>query len=156
MYSVRPATEDDLDQLTAIEARVHKAPWSRDHFKSELEKDYAKLWLLTDDETDSIIVGYISFWLLFDELQVLNVAVDLPYRGMGYAKLLVRKSIDEAMRDHIPKARLEVRETNEAAFHLYQKIGFQVTQTRKGFYSDGESAKVMELVLNVASFSASS
>ena len=38
---------------------------------------------------------------------------------------------------------LEVRTSNISAVNLYKKIGFEVTRTAKGYYSDGEAAKVM-------------
>jgi ribosomal-protein-alanine N-acetyltransferase len=38
---------------------------------------------------------------------------------------------------------LEVRVTNEAAISLYKKLGFEVTRTINGYYSDGEDAYVM-------------
>ena len=38
---------------------------------------------------------------------------------------------------------LEVRVTNEAAISLYKKLGFEVTRTLNGYYSDGEDAYVM-------------
>jgi ribosomal-protein-alanine N-acetyltransferase len=38
---------------------------------------------------------------------------------------------------------LEVRVTNDAATSLYKKLGFDVTRTINGYYSDGEDAYVM-------------
>ena len=38
---------------------------------------------------------------------------------------------------------LEVRVTNEPAIALYKKLGFEITRTINGYYSDGEDAYVM-------------
>ena len=38
---------------------------------------------------------------------------------------------------------LEVRVTNEPAISLYKKLGFEITRTVNGYYSDGEDAYVM-------------
>lgn len=155
-FSIRPAAIDDLDLLVEIEKRVHPAPWTKEHFAAELEKPYAKLWVMTDDETDSIIAGYISLWMLDDSLQILNVAVDLKFRGLGFAQVLIRKAIDEALREEMKRIHLEVRKSNTAAIALYQKLGFDTVQVRKGFYSNGEDAYIMDLILNIANLQGSS
>jgi [ribosomal protein S18]-alanine N-acetyltransferase len=146
-YSLRPATEDDIISIAAIESRVHRAPWSAESFKAELIKPFCRFYALTDDETDEKIAGYIVCWILDRECRVLNVAVDLPYRGLGFGKKLVRAVIQTALEEDANRAGLEVRKSNVAALQLYQSIGFTITQVRKEFYSDGEDAYMMDLPL---------
>ena len=145
--SLRPATPDDVPAILQIEAKVHVAPWTEEHFKAELEKPYARFLVYTDDETDEIVIGYIVFWLMFDECQVLNVAVDFPYRGLGYAKELIRAAAKEGGQKNVKRVVLDVRKTNLPAVQLYQGLGFVITQVRKGFYSNGEDAYQMTLYL---------
>lgn len=147
-YSLRPATPEDLPSLQAIESRVQAASWNEGHFEAELAKPYSHLLVLTDDETDSQIAGFICFWVLFEECQILDVAVDLPHRGLGYAKRMVRAAVTEAIRQKIRKVLLDVRKSNAAAIGLYQAMGFVITQVNKNFYSDGEDAYQMALYLN--------
>lgn len=145
--SLRPATPDDLPLLAEIEKKVHVAPWNEDHFRAELDKPYSHTLVLTDDETDSVIMAYLVFWLMGEECQILNVAVDTPYRGMGFGFKLVRAAIQAATYKGAEKATLEVRKSNAAAIQLYQKAGFSITQLRKHFYTDGEDAYQMHLPL---------
>lgn len=149
-FSLRPATLDDLPELVRIEKAVHVAPWSEAQFKGELEKPYARVLLLTDDETDTQVAGYVVYWLLYDEAQILNIAVDLPHRGMGFAQLLIRKVVTEAIYKNVHKVLLDVRKGNTAAIQLYQKMRFTIAQVRKGFYSDGEDAYTMALDIDSA------
>lgn len=146
-WSLRPVTEDDLDALAEIESRVHVAPWKKEHFAAELDKPYAEALVFTDDETDSIITGYIMVhWPLEGvsaAAQVLNVAVDLPYRGRGFAKEMLRQIAQVAGRKEVPEITLEVRRSNMAAIQLYQRIGFNIRQIRRHFYSNGEDAYTM-------------
>jgi ribosomal-protein-alanine N-acetyltransferase len=144
-HSLRPATPDDLPALLQIERRVHVAPWTLEHFQAELEKPYAQVLVVTDDETDTVIAGYIVFWLMMDECQILNVAVDLPYRGLGYAKEMVRRAVSMAMKKNLKRTVLEVRKSNQSAVQLYQRLGFTITQVRRAFYSNGEDAYQMTL-----------
>ena len=146
--SIRPATDDDLSQLLDIENRVHVAPWGKDGLAAELHKPQSQVFVLTDDETDEKIMAYIVFWIMGDEGHILNVAVDLPYRGLGYAKKLVQQAVKEAIKSQVKKLTLEVRKSNQSALELYQGARFSITHVRKSFYSNGEDAYFMELPLD--------
>ena len=143
--------EDDLSRVVEIENRVHAAPsgspWTRDHFASELGKNFSTCWVLTDDETDQIIAGYIVFWTL-ETAHLLNVVVDVPFRRKGFARKLVRLAVREAMRKNLKRMVLEVRKTNRPAIELYQSLRFGIHHIRKGAYSNGEDAYEMELFLD--------
>jgi len=147
-YSLRPATPEDLDSVLEIEAvaQPHGA-WTRSHFESEFEKPYSRFLVCTDDETDSQRVGYIVYWIIFEEASLQTVAVHLDHRGMGFAKSMLQTMISDALKGGAKKVNLEVRKSNTRAIHLYQRLGFSVTQVRKGFYSDGEDAFQMTLHL---------
>ena len=146
--SVRPATPDDVARLLEIESRIQVAPWSRENIESELSKPYSSFLVYTDDETDSEIAGYIVFWNMFDECQILNLGVDLSYRGLGMAQKLVRHAVNQAVSQGIRKILLDVRKPNQPAIQLYQKLGFVIIHVRKNFYSNGEDAYQMALYLN--------
>lgn len=149
VFSFRPGTLDDLPELARIEKAVHPSPWGEEQFKSELDKPYARVLLLTDDETDSQVAGYVVFWLMFDEAQILNIAVDLPHRGMGFAKKMIRQVVAEALKKDIRRLILDVRKGNTAAVSLYQAMRFTISQIRKGFYSNGEDAYTLVLDLDL-------
>jgi len=149
-YSIRPATPDDLDAVVAVEDRVHLAPWSRANFEGELAKPYSTTWLLTDDETDSKIYGYAVFWALDEAVEILNIAVDLEYRGLGFAKFIMQSIIRDGLKRGAKRLILDVRKSNLPAVGLYQRAGFAITQYRKGFYSNGEDAYHMTLELEGA------
>ena len=146
-YSLRPVTEEDLPKLVEIEQKVHVAPWSLAHFHAELDKPYSQVLVLTDDETDSQIAAYVVYWLMLDECEILNIAVDLPFRGLRFAKRMLRQVVNAATHKDLKRVVLDVRKTNQAAIQLYQGLGFTITQVRKNFYSNGEDAYQMTLPL---------
>ncbi len=146
--SLRPATEDDLASLAELESRLQIAPWTADHFRTEMAKPYSNVWILTDDETDAVVHGYLVFWLMPDACQVLNIAVDLPHRGLGLAQLMLRRAIDQAIKQNLEKATLEVRKSNVPALQLYQSLNFTIDHIRKNFYSNGEDAYQLTLRIN--------
>ena len=88
--------------------------------------------------------------MLFRSAQILNIAVDLPFRGLGLARGLIRQVVSHAIKKEIRKVILDVRKSNAAAIALYQSMRFTIGQVRKGFYSDGEDAYTMVLDLDDA------
>lgn len=148
-FSPREASVDDLPELVRIESAVHIAPWSDSGFKGELDKPFSHTLVMTDEETDAIVGGYLVFWEMGEEFHILNVAVDLPYRGIGLAQKLIRKVIDLGLRKGAKRVVLDVRKSNSAAIQLYQKLGFTIQTVRKAFYSNGEDAYGMILDLTV-------
>jgi ribosomal-protein-alanine N-acetyltransferase len=142
-FSLRPASIDDIAKLVEIDARVNPAPWTAKNFEAELEKPYAQTLVISDDETDEIIAGYIVFWVMLDDCQILNIATDLPYRGLGFAKRMVRQACQNAIKNGLKSASLDVRKSNLPAIQLYQGLGFSISSIRKGFYSNGEDAYQM-------------
>lgn len=147
-YSLRPATSDDIPAILALETKVHSAPWGEENFRFELSKPYSQFLVMTDDETDNTVAGYIIYWVLFDDCQILNVVVDLPFRGLGLAKKMIRQAAQSALQKGIKKLSLEVRKSNLPAIQLYQSLKFAITHVRKGFYSNGEDAYQMTLHLD--------
>lgn len=145
--SFRPATEEDLVKILEIEKKSYPLPWTEAQFKEELSKPFSHFLVLTDDETDTEIAGYIVYWMLFEEVHILNVTVNLEWRGLGLGQRLIRNAVSDALKKDLKRLFLEVRKSNTAAVALYQKIGFFVDHVKKGFYADGEDAYFMVLFL---------
>lgn len=146
-FSLRPATEEDLHKVLEIEKSVHAAPWNDEHFRAELAKPHSQFLIMTDDESDEIVAGYIVFWILMEECHILNVAVGTPHQRMGLARQMVRKAISFAQQGDCKRVFLEVRKSNMPAIQLYQGQGFNIVQVRKNAYSNGEDAYEMVMDL---------
>lgn len=142
-FSIRPATSDDFEQILTIERAAYPFPWTQQAFLEELQKPFSKFLVLTDDATDSVVSGYVVFWMLFDEVHLLNVAVAQEWKGLGIGKLLVRQAMNEAIHKEFKRIFLEVRKSNQAAIGLYQKLGFFIDHVKKNFYENGEDAYFM-------------
>lgn len=147
-FSLRPATFEDLELVTQIEKQSQRSPWTVESFLAEIGKNYSYFLLLTDDQTDSVVAGYIIFWLLMDDCHILNCAVDFNYRGLGYGQRMLRKAVSIAYSQNIFHIYLEVRKSNHAAVQLYQKVGFEIMRVIRNLYSDGEDAWAMTLGVN--------
>ncbi len=125
-----------MAQVAAIEAKSIRPPWSESAFKAELDKKHANFWVVTDDETDELVMAYAVFSFPGDQAHLQTIAVHPGHRRKGLAALLVRKLISYVMKKGGESVILEVRKSNLAALQLYQNLGFVVVRTLK--YPDGE------------------
>lgn len=145
--SIRRATPGDAEKIAQIETLIQKAPWSLGVIQTEIEFPQGQGLLITDDETDSIVMGYIFFRTHLEptgsRTEILNLGVDLPFRGLGLAKQLLHKALSLVTRQEPFSVFLNVRKSNNPAIQLYQNHGFSTSHIRKNFYSDGEDAYEM-------------
>ncbi len=74
---------------------------------------------------------------------MVSIAVMPQSRRKGIASALIKKSLEGIEYYKGKQCFLEVRVTNEAGISLYKKLGFEITRTVNGYYSDGEDAYVM-------------
>ena len=145
--SLRPATSEDLQRIVEVEKSVHSAPWTVEHFQAELEKPHSRFLVLTDDDTDEKILGYAVYWVMDGEVQILNIAVPLEHRGLGYAQWMMNSILTDAIQRSTSRVLLDVRKSNQAAIGLYQKFQFSIARIHKRFYSNGEDSYQMVLDL---------
>ncbi len=135
--------ENDLEQVTQIEKNIFSDPWSRQSFLDSLNQDMC-LYLVVNKEEE--IVAYCGLYVVQDEGQITNVAVKENYRNAHVATVMLRELIRSAKDKGACNFTLEVRASNSAAIHLYEKLGFKNVGTRKRFYEKPiEDAVIMWL-----------
>ena len=142
---IRGMAEADLDQVLAIEANSFAAPWSRNLFKETLAFPLAFNFVAMK-RVDNKVVGYANFYLIRDEVQVLNVAVEPASRKKGCATRLLVHAIALLKERKAEDFYLEVREGNASAQRLYHRLGFRKIGRRRRYYPEtNEDAIVMHL-----------
>ena len=137
-------TESDLDAVLAIEQASFPKPWRREHFLCEIAAPHSFPLIVLIDET---VAGYVCLMSLYEDAQVLNVAVKPNQRGKGLARLLLEHAIKVGADEGAHFVSLEVRASNKAAITLYEKLGFSHTGTRRNYYDGTEDAVLMEIIL---------
>lgn len=140
--------ERDLDEVLAIETRVHLHPWTRGNFTDSLA--HGHVGQLVRDASQRLI-GYFLTMAIVDEVHLLDIAVDMPDQGKGVGKLLLDGLVAIARAQQMRLILLEVRVSNMAAFHLYTRYGFSEIGRRKNYYPVApgvrEDAIVMQILL---------
>jgi ribosomal-protein-alanine N-acetyltransferase len=96
--------------------------------------------------TDQVdyLVGMVGFWLMFDEVHIITIAVRQSHRRRGIGEQLLISAIDLAVQLQAQVVTLEVRPSNTSAHALYEKYGFRQEGIRRRYYSDNnEDALIM-------------
>jgi ribosomal-protein-alanine N-acetyltransferase len=141
---IAAASPADLDAVMEIERLSFATPWVRQAFADELTRPWARLELLRDGPGGRVL-GFCNYWLVADELHILNVAVHPDFRKQGHASALARHILDVARQQKARVVSLEVRASNLPARSLYRKLGFREVGMRPKYYADnGEDAVLMD------------
>ena len=134
------AKRDHLSAIAEIEAECFAEPWS----ESALELFLGDGAFAVVGEKDGETVAYCTLTTVLDEAQIINVATRKEHRGMGYARAVIERVIEECKARGIASVSLEVRRSNAAAITLYGNAGFCICGERRGFYkAPREDALIM-------------
>ena len=122
-------TSDDIDDVVLLDRSIFYDPWARTSFSGSLKKDTC-LVLRRDGELE----GYVIFSSIFDEGELLRIAVNPLSRRKGYATMLMKELSKLGRERNIEHWFLEVRAGNLGAIKLYEKFGLIMMGRRKGYY----------------------
>jgi ribosomal protein S18 acetylase RimI-like enzyme len=141
---IEPARQADLDQLTALDARTFsrfdrfpRGDWAA-LLAESLAGGPARILVARHAEHATGAVVVLPD-LGAKEVTIVSLAVDGPYRRTGLATRLLCDVLS-TVAEQIENVILEVRVENSAARTLYEKLGFQITRTIRGYYGDGGTA----------------
>jgi len=141
--SFRRAGREDVDRVLEIEKEGFLHPWSRELVERELDHAWSRL-LLAEDGPGGAVVGYIVFWIVHDEVHVLNVASAVAARRRGVGRALMIAAEEEGRRRGARLSTLEVRRSNTPAISLYLALGYRQIGVRPNYYAEEkEDAIVM-------------
>jgi ribosomal-protein-alanine N-acetyltransferase len=149
---VRRMRVDDLDEVMVIEKAAFRHPWSTELFRRELEHDWSTILVMVEPlplpapgkTATERVLGFIIFWLVHDEVHILNVAVATEARRRGIARTLMTEAEKRAYAANAALMTLEVRRSNTGALDLYREFDYRAVGVRPNYYVDeGEDAIVM-------------
>lgn len=133
---IRKAELSDLNAIYEILSKTDD-PWTVGVVESELKSESSKAFVYLGDE--GAVQGFVDIKILYDEADLMHIAVSQDMRGHGIGAKLLAHAIEEAEGKAIA---LEVRESNFKAINLYEKYDFLREGTRKNYYH-GEDAVLM-------------
>ena len=134
---IQPAQPEQIPLLAALARQSFPDPWSEQLFAEALASPYTKIWTAMDGTQ---LTGYLVLQQLGAEQSVDDLAVSPTWRGQQIATQLL-----EAAHQTFPNCDfiLEVRESNQAARNLYQKLGYLQDGYRKRYYQNPPEAAIL-------------
>lgn len=138
-------TEQDIEQVSLIDRASFTLPWPDRSFKYEVSGNENSIPLVAVTKTGEV-AGFIVVWVIVDEAHIGSIAVTDAFRQRGIGEKIIRAGLRLARERGCLQAYLEVRRGNQAALHLYEKLGFGVDGIRPRYYEDNhEDAVLMSL-----------
>lgn len=150
-YKLRKFVPDDLQHVMQIN-RVCLPENYTDFFFMDLHQRFPETFIVAEENGE--IAGYVmsrievglsnyGFGGLIKKGHIVSIAVLPQFRRKGVANAVISKALEGMAYYKAKQCFLEVRVTNDAAISLYKKLGFEITRTISGYYSDDEDAYVM-------------
>ena len=127
---LRVMEEADVPAVMAIERVAYEFPWSEGILRDCFRFGY----LCKVYESSEGIIGYGIISIGAGECHFLKICIAPPHQHRGHGARLVTQLLEIARTAHARTALLEVRVSNNAAFRLYDKLGFNEIGTRRGYY----------------------
>lgn len=143
--SVEVISKNDAPRVAKIEKECFSVPFTEDDILSYTENP---IWHFLVAKSGGEVLGYISFTVILDECQIVNVAVDPVARKRGVGSEIITHFLSYIKSMGVCSVFLEVRESNTPAIGLYKKFGFGEIGVSKNHYSKPtENALLMSLTL---------
>lgn len=144
---LRPATENDIDALVALENRS----FSTDQLAARNFRRFLRCGncVLPVAMAGAALAGYalVLFRANSTSARIYSIAVNADFRGRGIGEQLLAAAEQGARAKGRDRMRLEVRPDNAAAIAMYEKNGYRRFGTFPAFYEDGTDALRLEKLL---------
>lgn len=135
---IREARINDLDIINNYLSKMNN------HFINANELTSHPFFRYVVLMEDSKIVGFLSYSLIYDKMELNYIYVDEQFRGKGYASKLMDYLINEAEINKCINITLEVEINNKSAINLYHKYKFIDTAIRKNYYGNNDGILMMK------------
>lgn len=123
-------TSPKISECAALEKRTLPTPWSEESIEGMSHQGKYIVATLND-----CVVGICSYYLVCDELELVNIAVDEKCRKQGVGRAMMEKMLEE----DFTVCSLEVAEDNIGAIGFYRSFGFIEAGKRKNFYKNKDA-----------------
>jgi ribosomal-protein-alanine N-acetyltransferase len=137
---IRRATTAEIPSMMALEKHAATAAhWSQEQYEKVLSGTSEVLVL----EDGPAILGFLVGRRIDSEWEIENVAIAGHERRRGWGTRLVAEFLNQARAQGAKSIFLEVRESNQAARSLYEKLAFRENGRRKRYYREPEEDAIL-------------
>ena len=155
---IRQANAADVPALMNLERETaFAAHWPQQQYEHLFQTADGRLseryvWLVEKGQSTQAreifeaqhrVLGFLIARRMNEEWELENIVVSSAVRRQGLGKLLVTELIARARQTSASHICLEVRESNQNARGLYEKLGFETAGLRKNYYSSPQENAVL-------------
>lgn len=133
---IRAMQLEDMDKVYAIELTAHRAPWTLQILTDCVLVGYDCQVLVLQESNEPIVIGFMISRYYQRTYHILNLCIEPSYQDKGYGQYLLKSILNKLLPTIVDLVMLEVRPSNVAALHIYEKMGFQKIGIKADYYSD--------------------
>lgn len=93
------------------------------------------------EETLGVIV---LFPLTAETVEIKNISVQTRFQGQGFGSYLIKNAIRVAIHKKYKNICIGTANSSIGQLYLYQKLGFEITEIRKDFFTDNYAEIIYE------------
>lgn len=134
-------TGKELERISASHTHFRGEPfWKAEDFAPYLENQNIRVWVA------SLYERRIAFLLTLenvDEVEIQFIATHRFFKNQGLAEALLEQLAEEAKAKEMRVIFLEVRESNQPARALYEKMSYEEIHRRKNYYTNPKEDAIL-------------
>jgi len=137
----------DLTPVLQIEHDSFDVPWDYEQFMEILALRGVvckTMTLVQEDPNVTCFLGFVVYQVRGDVIEILNLAVDAPWRQKGCGTGFVDDLKELLERGRRKRLFVRVCEINLRSHLFFQSCGFRAIQVERRFFEDGTDAYLME------------
>ena len=132
-YFITDTLKEDILQIFSLEKSSFSDFFSEKQLNEMLDLNYCIFRTL---KINNIIKGYLILYLVENECEIIRICISEDIRKQGYWSILLKNVINGLKEKNTAKIFLEVRESNNSAIKLYEKMDFIIIGKRKSYYQN--------------------
>jgi ribosomal protein S18 acetylase RimI-like enzyme len=145
-FSIAKTVYDDIARMAFLEKQLYSNQAYPPLFFYQALQQWHDTFLSL--KVDDKVAGYSLMVPLADNaLSIMSLLIGKSFQGQGLGKELLQQSIFLAQSLHYERLELSVSPENESAVRLYERLGFQATDSIKDYLGPGEDRLLMSLPL---------
>ena len=141
MFIISNLNKKDYHKILKIEKKLFINPMTLTELSNFSKQEWFYIWKIDIGK----IIGYVSFFKIKDEAEIIKIGIDKSYQRKNYGSYIIY----EMKRIGIKKIFLEVSVENVKAINFYLKNGFYKTGTRKGYYKQKDNTRVDAFIFSL-------
>jgi ribosomal-protein-alanine N-acetyltransferase len=136
---IRSATSDDIAAIIGLSSALGLSPWSEAGLAAEIGLEDAVMICAKND--DGSLAGFAvgrtcpASSREGTDAELYNIGVFPAEQRSGIGSALLAEFVGRASARNAGQIWLEVRRSNSSAVAFYEKHGFRIADTRRGFYT---------------------